>query len=144
MAAQTDLPTTFHTDDPAMLKRELERMASSLAAYFSGFTGHPHAGVVQRRFTKRKLNDTTAAFWEITPVSLPTDDHELRISLPRPDPRNAGLMAIISRDTPTGLVYLSAPGCNVNGLVLAQLVNDVGFVWVLFDGQNYYTNPGGT
>jgi hypothetical protein len=142
MAAQSGIPLTFHTDDPSALKRELERLAASLAAYFGGLTGNQHAAVVQRRLTKRRLNDTTAAFGQITPVSLSKTTDILRISAPPPDPRNAGLLFVVRRDSEIGTIKLSSPGCLVNGFSLVELSSDVGFVWVLFDGENYYTEPG--
>jgi hypothetical protein len=142
MAAQTSLPLTFNTDDPAALKRELERMAAALSTYFSGLTGQQHAAVVQRRLTKRPLNDTKAVFGEITPVTLARATDVLVISLPRPDVRNAGLYCVILRTTTIGTIKLSAPGCLVNGFSVVEVSSDAGFVWVLFDGENYYTEPG--
>ncbi len=143
MAAQVSIPLTY-PEDPKLLRRELERQAASLSTYFSGITGQAHAGVVARRYVKRKVNDTTAAFWQITPVSLPNTTDVLDISLPRPDVRNAGLELVIIRQTTTGTVNLSSPGCTVNGVTIATLVNDLGFYPVMFDGENYYTLPGAT
>ncbi len=143
MAAQTDIPLRF-PEDPKAQRRELERMAASLTSYFAGITGHPHAGVVARRYTKRPQNDTKAAFWQMTPVALPgaTDVHT--VSLPPPDVRNAGLETIVIRQTTTGTIHLSGSGALVNGLPTATLVNDLGYYAVLFDGANYYTPPGST
>ncbi len=144
MAAQADIPLRF-PEEPKAQRRELERMASSISTYFSGITGHPHAGVVPRRYTKRPLNDTKAAFWQMTPVSLPDDDAEHTVSLPPPDPRNAGLKTIVSRATTTGTVYLSAPHPSlINGQRVVALTNEISFVEVLFDGENYLTQPGMT
>jgi hypothetical protein len=142
MGAQTDLPSTFHTDDPAMLKRELERVTSSLEAYLGGITGHPHAAVVQRRFTKRPLNDTKAAFWQITPVALVNSTDVHRISLPRPDPRNAGLVVAILRKSAAGTINLSAPDATVNGFAMVELSAAVGMYIGWFDGEDYYFPPG--
>lgn len=142
MPAQTSIPLAFHTDDPDRLKSELERLVSVLATYFAGITGKPHAALVQRRLEKRPLNDATAAFGFITPVSLSKSTDVLRISLPRPDPRNAGLMLAIRRDSTTGTVKLSAPDCLVNGFEIVDLVGDVAMTPIWFDGENYYGPPG--
>lgn len=142
MAAQTDIPLSFTTDDPVVLKRELERLASSLTGYFGGLTGQQHAAVVQRRLTNRRLNDTTAAFGQITPVSLANAAAVLRVSLPRADPRNAGLLLVIRRDTTLGTIYLSAPGCLVNGFAIVEVSAEIAATTLIFDGENYYAPPG--
>ena len=142
MPAQTSIPLAFHTDDPDRLKSELERLVSVLTTYFAGITGKPHAALVQRRLQKRPLNDTTAAFGYITPVSLVNSTDVLRISLPRPDPRNAGLMLAISRDSTAGTVELSAPNCLVNGFEIAELMGDIAMTPIWFSGANYFAPPG--
>lgn len=144
MPAQASIPLTFNTEDPRELKRELERMASVLYAYFATLTGQPHAAIVQRRLTERPLNDTTAAFGYVTPVTLPNSTDVLRISLPPKDPRNSGLLLAVSRSTTTGRIFLSAPGCLVNGLTIVELGNAIGFYPVWFIGGNYYLPPGCT
>ena len=144
MAAQTSIPLTFDTSDPEALKRELERTAAALAAYFATLTGQPHATVVQRRLTKRPLNDASAAFWQITPVALANASDIHRISLPRPDPRMAGMPCVILRKGTLGTIKVSAPGCLINGFTLVEQVNDAGLVAYTFDGENYYTEPGAT
>ena len=142
MAAQTSIPLAFHTDDPEALKRELERMASVLTTYFASITGQPHAALVQRRLQKRPINDQAAAFGYITPVSLAKATDILPVSLPRPDPRNAGLMLAIRRDSALGTVKLSSPGCLVNGFSIAELSSEVAMTPIWFDGENYYAPPG--
>ena len=144
MGAQSSIPLTYDTENPEALKRELERLSSSLTAYFGGLTGSPHAAVVQPRLRALPLNTPKAAFGFITPVALPNTDDVLDIALPRPDPRNGGLSLVVTRSATTGTIHLSAPGCLVNGVALATLVNSIGFYEVLFDGTNYYTAPGGT
>jgi hypothetical protein len=144
MAAQSAIPLSFDTEDPEALKRDLERLSSGLSAYLGGITGQPHAAVVQPRLRSLPLNSTKAAFGFITPVALPNTDDVLNISLPRPEARNGGLSCIVARSTTTGTIHLSAPGSLVNGVSIATLVNSIGFYELLFDGQNYYTAPGGT
>ncbi len=143
MAAQVSIPLSLPRD-PEAQRRELERMTAALSTYFAGFTGQPHAGTVARRYKKRPLNDTKAAFWEITPVALPNSTDELVIALPPPDPRNAGLKLIVARQTTTGTIVLSAAGCLINGQKTVEVVNELGFVEGLFDGENYLTPPGTT
>ena len=143
-AGQAPIPLSFNTSDPVSLKRDLERMASVLQSYFALLTGAPHASLVQRRLFPRPLNSTTAAFGYFTPVSLPNDTDILNIRLPKPNPQNAGLLLAIRRDTTTGIIHLSAPDCTVNGSDRVELVAEKCFVWVFFDGSDYFTGPGAT
>jgi hypothetical protein len=143
MATQRSIPLAFHTDNPAALKRELEEMASVLAPYFSALSGAQHTSVVQKRFSNRPINSTTAAFGEVCRISL-VEGQVLKIALPPPDPRNAGLLIGIRRKTAEGQVFLSSPGCTVNGLDIAKLTSAPSFVLIEFDGEDYYTTPGGT
>ena len=142
MAAQTDIPLVYTTDDPEALKRELGRLAAALATYHAGVTGQAHAGVVQRRFTKRPINDPKAAFWQITPVSLSSADAVHKIALPPPDVRNAGLVLAVLRKTALGTISLSSPGCLINGFTTVELVSAIACTWVTFDGEDYYGPPG--
>jgi hypothetical protein len=143
MATQRAIPFAFHPENPEMLKRELEELSATLAPYFSALSGSQHAAIVQKRFVNRPVNSTTAAFGEVTRISL-VEGQVLKISLPRRDMRNAGLLIGIARATAPGNVFLSSPGCLVNGLDIARLTNAPSFVLVEFDGENYYTSPGGT
>lgn len=143
MATQQGIPLAFHPEDPEQLKRELELLASTLAPYFSALTGRQNAAVVQKRFVNRPMNDPVAAFGEVTRISL-IDGQVLKVSLPPPNPANAGLLIGFSRETGTGHVYLSSPGCTVNGLTIARLTSAPSFVLVEFNGSNYVTSPGGT
>lgn len=142
-STQQDIPLAFHPDNPAELKRELERMAATLRPYFSALTGRQSSSVVQKRFVNRPINSPVAAFGEVSRVSL-VEGQILKISLPPPDIRNAGLLIGFRRSSSTGNVFLSSPGCTVNGLDIARLTNAICFVLVEFDGENYYTTPGGT
>lgn len=143
MATQQDIPLSFRTDDPRMLREDLERMASTLRPYFSAMTGRQSASVVQKRFVNLEINATKASFGFVCRVSL-IDGQVLKIALPPPDPANAGLLIGIVRKTSGGQAFLSAPGCAVNGLAIARLTNAPSFVLCEFDGEDYYTTPGGT
>lgn len=142
MAAQTSIPLAFTTDDPEALKRELERLAAALTTYFAGITGQPHAALVQRRLQLRPLNDRTAAFGYITPVSLSKSTDVLPISLPPPDPKNTGLMLAVRRKSTLGTVKLSSPGCLINGFSSVELSGEVALTPIWFDDGNYYAPPG--
>lgn len=143
MAAQQDIPLEYHPEDAKQLKRELERLASVLAPYFSALTGRQSAAVVQKRFVNRPLNSDVAVFGEVSRFSL-VDGQVVKLRLPPPNPANAGLLIGIRRATETGHVYLSSPGATVNGFDIARLTSAPSFVLVEFDGENYYTTPGGT
>ena len=142
MATQQDIPLAFHPENPVELRQELERLAATLRPYFSALTGRQAATVVLKRFVNRPVNDTTAAFGEVSRVAL-VEGQSLRIALPRPDPQNAGLLIGVRRSTTTGNVFLSAPGCTINGLTVGRLINEPSLVLVEFDGENYYATPGG-
>lgn len=144
MAAQSSIPLSFQTDDPKVLKRELERLASALAAYFGQLTGQSHAQVVEPRLRTLPLNSPKAAFGFVTPVALPNAADSLDISLPPPNPQNEGLKAHVVRKTVTGTIRLSAPGCLVNDQTVATIASPVGWYPVLFQGGNYYTQAGAT
>lgn len=143
MRLYSEIPLAFHTEDPIRLKQELESQAATLRPYFSAQTGRQSIAVVQKRFVNRPLNDTKAAFGEVCRVSL-VDGQVLKIALPPPDPANAGLLIGIRRKTAAGQVFLSSPGCTVNGLTIVRLTNAACFVLIEFDGEDYYTAPGGT
>jgi len=143
MATQQDIPLAWHPEDPQQLKRELEGMSATLRPYFTALTGRQFSSVVQKRFVNRPINDPVAAFGEVSRVSL-VEGQILKIALPRPDPRNAGLLIGVRRKTAGGNVFLSAPGCTVNGLDIARLTSAPSFVLIEFDGEDYYTTPGGT
>lgn len=143
MAAQTSIPLSL-PEDPERMRSELVRALTTISAYFSTLTGQPHAAVVQPRLKKRAVNDPAAAFGFITPVSLPNETDSLDVKLPRPDPRNAGLWLLVRRDTTTGVIRLSAPGCFVNGSKRVELVAEKCAVPVFFDGENYFTPPAAT
>ena len=142
MSARQGFPLSFTVDDPVRLKSDLDRLGAFLATYFSSLTGPVEQAQVQRRLQKLPLNSARAAFGFITPVSLSNATDVLRIALPRPDVRNAGLLLAISRSRTEGTIKLSAPGCTVNGFDFVELVNDIAFTWVMFDGENYLTTPG--
>lgn len=143
MSTQQDIPLSFRTDDPRMLREDLERQAAILRPYFSVLSGRQSAAIVQKRFVNRPVNDTKAAFGEVCRVAL-VDGQVLKIEFPPPDPRNAGLLIGIRRKTATGQVFLAAPECTVNGLDIARLTSAPSFVLIEFDGEDYYTSPGGT
>ncbi len=143
MATQQDIPLAFHPENPEMFKREIETMAAILRPYFSALTGRQSATVVQKRFVNRPINDDVAAFGEVSRFSL-VDGQVVKLKLPPPDVRNAGLLIGIRRATAAGHVYMSSPGCTVNGETIARLTSAPSFVIVEFDGENYYTTPGGT
>lgn len=143
MAAQQDIPLAYHPEDPEQLKRELERLASTLAPYFSALTGRQSAAVVQKRFVNRPLNSDVAVFGEVSRFSL-AEGQVIRLKLPPPSPANAGLLIGIRRASSSGHIYMSSPGCKVNNETTARLTSAPSFVLVEFDGENYYTTPGGT
>lgn len=143
MRPQNEIPASFRTDDPKMLREDLDRMATTLRPYFSSLSGRQSASIVQKRFVNRPINDTKAVFGEVCRPSL-VEGQVLKITLPPPDPANAGLLIGIRRKTSTGQVYLSAPGCLVNGMTIARLTSAPSFVLIEFDGEDYYTTPGGT
>lgn len=138
------IPLTFHPDNPELFKREMDTLASSLQAYFATLTGPQHAATVQRRMQSLPLNSTKAAFGFWTPVSLVNDSDVHTISLPPPDPRNAGLVAAVVRKATPGTIKLSAPDALVNGFEVVELPNAVGRYELLFDGENYYADGGAT
>jgi hypothetical protein len=143
MATQQDIPLAYHPENPEQLKRELERLASTLRPYLSVLTGRQNTTVVQKRFVNRPINNDVAVFGEVSRFSL-VDDQVVKLKLPAPDPANAGLLIGIRRATADGNVYMSSPGATINGLSIARLTSAPSFVLVEFDGENYYTTPGGT
>ena len=138
------IPLTFHPENPELFKREMDTLASSLQAYFATLTGPQHAAAVQRRFQALPLNSTKAAFGFWTPVSLVNESDVHRISLPPPDPRNAGLSTAVIRLATAGTIKLSAPDALVNGFAMVEVPNAVGFYQLWLDGENYYADGGST
>lgn len=143
MRPNVEIPLSFRTDDPRLLREDLSSMASTLRPYFSALTGGQSAAVVQKRFQNLAINSTKASFGFVCRISL-VDGQVLKIALPPPDPANAGLLIGFSRKTSGGHVFLSSPGCTVNGLTIARLTSAPSFVLCEFDGEDYLTTPGGT
>lgn len=139
--SQAEIPLSFRTHDPKMLREDLERQAATLRPYFGSLTGKQSTAVVQKRFTFRPVNDTKAVFGEICRVSL-VEGQVLKIQLPPPDPANAGLLIGIQRKTSTGNVYLSSPGGLIGGFDIARLTSGVCFGIIEHDGEDYYPAPG--
>lgn len=142
MAAQNGIPLTWNVENPVQLKRDLDRLSSVLAAYHATLTGQPHAAQVQARLQMLPLNTPKASFGFITPVSLAKTTDVLNIALPRPDPRNAGLIFAIRRSSTVGTIILSAAGCLANGFTDVELSSEIACTVGLFDGENYYFPPG--
>lgn len=142
MNAQARIPLTFNVADPKRLRTDLERQSSTLEAYHATLTGPQQNAVLVRKPVKRRLNDTTAAFGEFTPIGLVNDTDVIRVSLPRPDPRNAGLTAYIVRRATPGTINVTSPGATINGFVMVEVAAAVGQYEFFFDGENYFTPPG--
>lgn len=142
MSSRQGFPLSFTVDDPVRLKTDLDRLVTFLQAYFASLTGPAQQVQVAPRLRKLGLNAERAAFGFITPVNLPKSTDALSIALPPPDPRNAGLIAYVSRSTTTGTIKLSSPGCLVNGFTSVELSNEIAATPVLFDGENYLAPPG--
>lgn len=142
MRSVAEIPLSFRTEDPKMLREDLERQATILRPYFGSLTGAQHTAVVQKRFLNRPINDAKAVFGEVCRVSL-VEGQVLKIALPPPDPKNAGLLIGVRRKTSAGQAFLSAPGCLVSGFSVGKLTSAVCFVLIEFDGEDYYASPGG-
>jgi len=142
MAAQSRIPLAFDVSEPKKLQGDLVRLATSLEDYHGGLTGPQQNAVLVRKPVKRRLNDTTVAFGEFTPVALvnSTDVHALK--LPRPDPKSAGLSAYVARRATPGTITVSSPGATINGFTTVELAAAVGLYEFFFDGENYLTPPG--
>lgn len=142
MAAQSRIPLTFNVSDPKRLRTDLERQSATLEEYHATLTGPQQNAVLVRKPVKRRLNDTTAAFGEFTPVGLVNDTDVITVSLPRPDPRNAGLRAYIVRRATPGTIRVTSPGATINGFGAVELAASVGLYVFFFDGEHYFTPPG--
>jgi hypothetical protein len=143
MRTDAEIPLSFPTDDPVRLRESLERMSATLRPYFSALTGKQNTAVVQKRFVNRPLNDTKAAFGEVCRFSL-VEGQIIKVSLPPPDPANAGLLIGVRRKTSFGQVFFSSPGCLIGGFTIGRLTSAAGsFTLIEFDGEDYYASPGG-
>lgn len=144
MSAQSRIPLTFDVSDPKRLRTDLERQSATLEAYHSTLTGPQQSAVLVRKPKKRRLNDTTAAFGEFTPIDLANADTVHRVSLPRPDVRFAGLTAYIVRRSGLGTILVTSPGATINGFDSVELASAVGLYSFFLDDEGYFTQPGST
>lgn len=144
MSAQSRIPLTFDVSDPKRLRTDLERQSATLENYHATLTGPQQSAVLVRKPVKRRLNDTTAAFGEFTPVKLvnATDLHS--ISLPRPDTRNAGLTAYVARLATPGTIQVTSPGATINGHDAVELAAEIGLYAFFFAGDDVYLAPAGS
>jgi hypothetical protein len=133
------IPTTFHPDQPGQLKTELERLSNGLDRYARDLALEVESRPMVR---KPELASTFAAFGALTRIR-PADGQTIVTQLPAADPRNGGKVLRVLRLSSTGVVYLRPIDCLINGRDDYLMTCDVGFVTVLFDGENYYTDVPG-
>lgn len=134
MGAKADFPTTFEVTDPAVLKRDLDRLGQGLYKYAQdaalAFQPVPDPSPPQ-----------VLAFGATTRVAIPADT-TLNLQLPQPDVKNGRRSLFIKRETTTGTVNVRAVGGSlINGHTSQLLPAQPGLYAIMFDSQNYYSQP---
>lgn len=138
MPSAIDIPQRFTTDDPAQLKRELERMAQALDL----FTRQGFEIYAPRYTALPTLNPTALVVGRVARVNL-VDGDLLRMQMPPANRKDFGKKCAILRETTTGNCLLFGGAALVGGADRYQLANDIHFVEFLLDDGDWYPSRAG-
>ena len=139
MPALLDIPRRFTTENPEVLRKELDRFAQAVDL----FTRSAAETYAPRYLAIPGINPTKLVFGMVGRVTL-LDGDELFIQLPPPDRKNFGKRCAVLRTTSAGLVRIVGGQALVGGETQYQLANDLHWVEFLLDDGDYYpTRAGG-
>ena len=139
MPALLDIPRRFTTENPEVLRKELDRFAQAVDL----FTRSAAETYSPRYLAIPGINPTKLVFGMVGRVTL-LDGDELFIQLPPPDRKNFGKRCAVLRTTSAGLVRIVGGQALVGGETQYQLANDLHWVEFLLDDGDYYpTRAGG-
>lgn len=134
-----DIPTTFYPKNDPGLQRDLNRLGSGLDRLLRELS---------RLYRPRweplpiVIGDTFAAFDCVTRIT-PTSGATVIVQLPRANSKDGGRELRVQRTNTNGTIYLVPPDALINGAARYHMLNNIGFVTVLWDGAGYYTETAG-
>lgn len=134
MGKKLDIPLVFTPGDPAMLKRDLERLATAMDGYVR--QDAPASFVA----TPQPNRSGVLSFDKQTRVALAAGE-TLALQLPQPDVTNGGRSLYVKRETSLGSCKIRGVGALINGRSTKLLPAQPGLYTIFFDGTNYYSSP---
>jgi hypothetical protein len=134
-----NIPRSFDPNNAAKLKHDLERMATSLDEYTRKQSAKTEQVLDISEVTAN--GPVVAEFGRMTRVA-PADGYVVVARLPLPERVNGGKTLAIARLVTTGSVLIVPSGALINGMSRVLMVNSISVVYVVFDGQNYFTENG--
>lgn len=131
MSRNYDIPTTFSTQDPTRLARELERLATVVEDYIED------ARALFRPFYEVRplvTTGTVSALFDAINRFNPKNDDDVKALLPVPDPANAGHDMVILHKATVNLPVYALGTAKINGAASITLTTSA---YITFDGQDY-------
>lgn len=140
MPSAIDIPQRFTTDDPAQLKRELERMAQALDL----FTRQLPALIGQMSIVDMNAESLKLSYGRAVRVQSVLDGSGVEFTLPTPRAADVGKRCALLRSSATGIVTVVGVGATVGGNDTYTLTSDAHFVdFLLGNDLNFYpSRPG--
>lgn len=136
-----NIPLRYRTGKPEELANDLGRLASEIVAWSRSL---PSERDSLPEVASVIVTGGTLSYGRMTRVA-PQDPDWFVLSLPVPNPRDAGRAIQVARLTALGGVEVvtSAPGCTVNGLERLMLLGGIGITTITTDGVNFFMDNGG-
>ena len=140
MPSAIDIPQRFTTDDPAQLKRELERMAQALDL----FTRQALSQAGQLPIVDMGTDSLRLVYGRGVRIQSVLDGVAVEFTLPTPARQDIGKRCAVLRSSTTGIVTVVGVGALVGGFETYTMASDTHLVeFLLGNDLNFYPTRAG-